>query len=39
MTDEQKRVLKQKAEEVMMEPALPQEEGMNPHNIAIQKNN
>lgn len=39
MTDEQKRVLKQKAEEAMIEPVLPQKEGMNPHNTAIQKNN
>lgn len=37
MTDEQKRVLKQQVEENMVTPVMPGEEGMNPHNIALQK--
>ena len=41
MTDEQKRVLVEKNEEAMQTPVLPAQpqSGMNPHNIAIQKNN
>ena len=37
MTDEEKRVLKQKINENMMTPNLP--DGMNGHNLATQKNN
>lgn len=41
MTDEQKRVLKQKNEEAMQTEVLPAkgQEGMNAHNAAIKKNN
>ena len=39
MTDEQKRVLKQQIEQNMATPVIPNNDGMNPHNIALQKNN
>ena len=39
MTDEQKRVLKEKTEEAMLTPVLPQNDGMNANNLAKQKNN
>ena len=39
MTDEQKRVLKQQAQEAMQTAVLPGGDGMNPHNQAIEKNN
>ena len=37
MTDEQKRVLKQKNEEAMMTPVLPNKQGMNANNMAKEK--
>lgn len=37
MTDEQKRMLKQKADEAMATDVLPQKEGMNANNLAKQK--
>lgn len=39
MTDEEKRVLTQKISENMATPTLPDNEGMNAHNLAIQQNN
>lgn len=38
MTDEQKRMLMQKADEAMQSPVLPQQDGMNANNMAKQKN-